>query len=663
MVHMLAKISGIFFEADTFTVDGKKQLIDLLKDTLKIINATNMLQDKYSINFIQANIAVDGSRLLMNNNTDQKIQASNTEQDDVKQIGKLFQEQVPEQSSHDLQNNINSGEEQKDQPKRVSFRNCANTTQSNEVTRNTDRYNTRLELRLNIQGNTESNENVNTHLRNQLQTLINQLLEVDKNIQFLPWFERENNVPLEKNTIPDDQRIISRYFQRLQPTQTGYAYGEFRIQHKRKWEDIIFDITPWLSENKHGLYYQTLQCPLTTNVGWLLWSFRRIDTKRLQQELMDLYNIQVNFRYQNIAIGRGNTKNVNLVRALHVIANQKQADKISSWMQKIYSFDTSEFPLGITMRFIPHILRVKDDKQAKIIQWRNRQQTFLKAIEDPARPMNATSWEITLLDGEIAGFGTLRKNIMMINSKERINEGLFLSVDQSYFRSNEIIFTFLPRHETEARAFVANIVPYFQHKYNSSFIKDIFHQEALQRAGQSIWNADTQEIVSPADIYLEQSGDICDTFDMLEVMGIEPNNNNTTTIQATEGTEIQRVERLFVGEDSASIGTLFTNDPNQHHTQSNPSYSHNQSSQTRSVSTTITMEDVEKKLNGFSSELDEIKNMMKTIIQNTTQANNTEATLTNLQVNTNPSLMITEDENTINKRKAEEVSTSLRVSP
>jgi hypothetical protein len=80
------------------------------------------------------------------------------------------------------------------------------------------------------------------------------------------------------------------------------------------------------------------------------------------------------------------------------IVDQKESDKISNLFQKIYSFTATEFPLGIVMRFIPHFLRVKQDKHQKIIKWRNKQKCFLEGIEAADRPMTATSWEILHLD-------------------------------------------------------------------------------------------------------------------------------------------------------------------------------------------------------------------------------------------------------------------------
>jgi hypothetical protein len=333
-------------------------------------------------------------------------------------------------------------------------------------------------------------------------------------------------------------------------------HGEFRMEHSRRWEDIINDLTPWLSDQRHGMYYQHLQCPNTTNLGWLLWSFRKIDITVLQTELLMQHGINVTLRYQNIILNRGKSLSNNKVMALHVISNKTEADKVAAVLKDIYPFDKHmpSFPLGIVLRFIPHIFRVKRDKLQKITRLRDRQDNFLKTIENTDRPMNATSWEILTLDTRRDTFGTLRSQIMEVCSRDRSDSKLFLSVDTSFFRSNEIIFTFLPRHETEARAFVTNIVSFFLHKFNEETIKEFFHSEAIVRAKGLIWNAETREIESSDDAYLNNSGDGIDDFDFMEAMGIDGNPTNNNIQQPTD-----RVERLFLGEDSESIGTLFTN--------------------------------------------------------------------------------------------------------
>ncbi len=413
----------------------------------------------------------------------------------------------------------------------------------------------RIELRLCMQPNDNENGDVN-QLRRQLQEVIQQLLTVDPHIRFWSWYERSNDSHLNITNIPRDIRSINRYFNRIAPSQFGMVHGEFRMEHSRRWEDIIYDLTPWLSENRHGLYYQHLQCPSTTNLGWLLWSFRKIDVAVLQMELLLNHHINVVLRYQNIVLNRGtSTPATDKVMALHVISDKRDADKVAAKLKEIYPYGkiSPSFPLGIVMRFIPHIFRVKRDKFQKIAQLRARQNTFLTAIEDPVRPMNATSWEILTLDTNHASFGTLRNRLMDVTSRDRPNDKLFLSVDTSYFRSNEVIFTFLPRNETEARAFVTNIVPFFLHSYDEEMLTHFFHSEAIMRAKSVIWNADTREVESADDAYLNNGGDDIDDFDIFDSMEI------TESTGANCNTHTDRVERLFYGEESDSIGTLFTN--------------------------------------------------------------------------------------------------------
>jgi hypothetical protein len=602
VLHCLAKITGIFFENSTFLPKEKKRVMELSLETLRNCNQTVPVQDKFSVNFLLAHIQEQEQEQAK----DKKSIKEQTNGSSVTKISRVL--------------DIVSNETQ-------------TTTQP---TTHAARTNTRLELRLNIRNN-ESDTNTLLQLQTQLQELLDKLLEIDNSLTVLPWFDRTEQVPLLNNKVPNNLRSINQYFQRLQPKLTGNSYGEFQIQHSRRWEDIAHDMTPWLTENKHGLYYQTLQCPTTTNLGWLLWSFRRIDTSILQREIKDRFGLKINLRYQNISEGKGQSLQENIVRALHVVVDQKEADQASVLLQRIYSFQESMFPLGIVMRFIPHVQRVKSDKLPKIIKLRNRQKSFLQAIENSTKQMSATSWEILQLDTNIKEFGTLRKNLMSIMSKQKPTEPLFLSVDTSFFRSNEVLFTFLPRHENEARMFVANIVPFFLHNYNLDILKDIFQREALIRASQTTWNAELQEVASPSDLYLEQSGDIQDNFDILEVLGIDLVSNNNT--KGSEENEEQRVERLFTGEDSTSIGTLFTNNQkNDNVTQQySANHSSNMSNNNRSVSTSLTSEEVEKKMGEFSQELSEIKNLMHQLLQKQPHEglNSTAENHNNMEVDTN----------------------------
>jgi hypothetical protein len=120
-------------------------------------------------------------------------------------------------------------------------------------------------------------------------------------------------------------------------------------KHKRQWGAIIHDLAEWLTLTKHGIYYQTLQCQATVNLGWLLWSFRKIDTVQLQKGIFNLCNLMINLRYQNIITTQSRSTKDQNVRALHAIVDKNQADQASKILQNMYSFNSKNFPLCITM--------------------------------------------------------------------------------------------------------------------------------------------------------------------------------------------------------------------------------------------------------------------------------------------------------------------------
>ena len=474
---------------------------------------------------------------------------------------------------------------------------------------------TRFDIRINI--HYASNELM--QMRKQLQEVIDKLLEIDETIKFVPWYSSAYEDVMPNHTLPEDLWNINKYFPRMKPKQSGPIYGEFRMMHTKKHEDIIQAITPWLFENKIGIYYHTLQCKTTTNLGWLLWSFRNIDTDILQNELLRLYNIKVQLRFQNIMLSKDNEQFKDTVKALHIIVNKEHADRISSILQQIYSFDVKQFPLGIIMRFFPHISKINTCKEITIIKWRRQQMLFLQSLQSPQGQMMARNWEIDQLDLQ-NDTSNLRTILMNTKSTRVDNEFLFISVDVSFFRKQEVLFSFLPRHEQEARTFVTNLVPFIKYKHPTVPIQKIFLQEAIDRNHSSVWNCDTHEILSAADLYLEQSCDGNEQFNMLEIMGID---EQVTNYPKTH--EHERVQRLFSGEEHSSVGTLFTKDQNKDmHT---PTFNRGMtpSTTTRSQTTSLTIEEVDIKLNILSNDMKTIHNLLQTLLA--TQAINHTPTL------------------------------------
>jgi hypothetical protein len=123
-----------------------------------------------------------------------------------------------------------------------------------------------------------------------------------------------------------------------------------------------------------------------------------------------------------------------------------------------------------------------------------------------------------------------------------------------------------------------------------------------------------------------------DDFDFLEALeGVGTRSMNNSNNQ-----EISRMERLFTGDDTTSVGTLFThdnqlwNDSNQNENRkegeanfmtNNISHDHQQSighpivNTAKSVSTSITIDELDQNMTRLSSEASEIKSMLRNIFQ------------------------------------------------
>jgi hypothetical protein len=89
--------------------------------------------------------------------------------------------------------------------------------------------------------------------------------------------------------------------------------------------------------------------------------------------------------------------------------------------------------------------------------------------------------------------------------------------------------------------------------------------------------------------------------------------------------EIERVERLFAGDESTSVGTLLTQEVN-HNSKKGAEHKHatlpaqNSSVHARSVSTTLTSEEAEKKMNIMSSDIASLKAMIQEMMKQQQQA-------------------------------------------
>jgi hypothetical protein len=407
---------------------------------------------------------------------------------------------------------------------------------------NSTKYSTRFDIRINISPvhNSSNINNVNKHIVSILQAL----QQYDPMVQILPWSNMSSKKSFSKDHPPSTIYELNEYLPRIKDIKSGNTWGEMKLEHSTEWEELLNECGQWLSENSHGIYYKELQCEKTFPVGWLLWSFRAIDTRRLSEEIEKAFDIKVSFRFSAISFDRGFIPDDHKIRALHIWApGGNHFAKTKEIIQEIYSSTSIIFPLDIKMRFVPNSTRIGLERIEKLKKLRRRQSVFLKAIESS----NARSWEISLLDTKLDDIPPLRSLLMDVKTNEGTSR-LFLSVDNLYKRNDIVVFSYLPRHEEEARSFISTLVPYMINKYSNTRISEFFTVEACERAQECEWDDKANQVISKDDRYVDQLFD-----DNLDFEDFGEDNEESTTNYTNS---VKRIENVFLGEENDSVGTF-----------------------------------------------------------------------------------------------------------
>jgi hypothetical protein len=124
-------------------------------------------------------------------------------------------------------------------------------------------------------------------------------------------------------------------------------------------------------------------------------------------------------------------------------------------------------------------------------------------------------------------------------------------------------------------------------------------------------------------MYIDQSGIEDDNFDLLEMMGIT-NSNNAQEYQL-QNTEAIQVQRLFTGEDSTSIGSLFTTQANPKNKEIDGTITVTTSDITRTNTSSLTNNnDQTATISNMSNEIQTLKDLIQNFINTNVRMYNTE---------------------------------------
>lgn len=171
-------------------------------------------------------------------------------------------------------------------------------------------------------------------------------------------------------------------------------------------------------------------------------------------------------------------------------------DKLSPW----YGSSSNRFIDGTKMRLIPPyqtvISAADKGKYGTVVA---RQSAFL------SRLARGTSFEFAsnlCLDCPHPNLGlSLRQVLMEIKSTVYSEFPVFHSIDRTWRSDSNITFTFLPENESDARMYIAGLVPYLCDTQDSWFLK-LFTEEARATHQNSVWDLIAKQVSSTTNVWV-----------------------------------------------------------------------------------------------------------------------------------------------------------------
>ena len=308
------------------------------------------------------------------------------------------------------------------------------------------------------------------------------------------------------------------------------------------------------------MYYKKLQVESTRILGWMLWSHRHIKVDRLAHVLANDNDLHLSFRYSKIFVGKGEKFALDeSVKAIYVVCDTRDFDAYSAALKIIYHQSVKNFPLGIKLRFMPQVRNADEDLLILQQLFRAQQEQFLSKI------VTASSNDIRLLDAHVGSKKTLRNVIMNLKHPET-GRTMFLTVDTQWNNSARHIFTFKKSHEKHAIRMVNTLAAYLT-RIKQNDVLPYFTVEAIERSKKLQWDEKRQCIMTMDEIFYQDMDLWQNAEDFeLDVTALKQLAQNTTSTGtnggnvATQVANIEakssRVENIFAGEDTCSIGTV-----------------------------------------------------------------------------------------------------------
>jgi hypothetical protein len=333
---------------------------------------------------------------------------------------------------------------------------------------------TRYDLRFKVQStNTEEESQVSIHRI--LTDFYNIILQADETTILPPYLELDRNSPgindLSSSFLVSELgnfTALKNYFSRLYSrNEGGNIYCSLILASSLNTQDLLSAVKYKLAGLGIGLWPRPTDHEQVSDIGWLLYSSRYQDEGRIADMISQELGIIVGVCWRQIRTSdstkttQGTADPENAIRALHIEGPSHRIHYIKENLAFWYGASSTKFIDGTKMRLIPpyqSVISAADKgKYGAVVA---RQSAFLSHLATGTTSEFASN---LILDRPHPMLrASLHQVLMEIKSSIYPDFPVFHSIDRTWRSDSSVTFTFLPENESDARMYIAGLVPYLR---------------------------------------------------------------------------------------------------------------------------------------------------------------------------------------------------------
>jgi len=218
----------------------------------------------------------------------------------------------------------------------------------------------------------------------------------------------------------------------------------------------------------YGVFPKASDHEETAEIGWLLYSTRVQDEERIRNMLSLLVRENIGGKWRpsrtNDRYRKDPGKTTPRTFALHLEGSSKRAGNIRQKRSRWYGLKATVFPVGMKMRLVQPIQYIISfNCKAKYSSFVARQAAL------SSRLCTSSTWELTanlVLDNKEPSSGLTLQQVLTIPSQILGSKPMFHSIDHTWRSTNGITLSFLPENESDARSYIAGLIPYLKESQN-----------------------------------------------------------------------------------------------------------------------------------------------------------------------------------------------------